>query len=163
MFRDYPPIGVHRQLLRKYASLEVENADFRKRIVGRDDRIKELEESARTRNGNMRSQADLHKSEVERMKAAYESQIETLKASNISEARRRASSKDNRVVKPIRGGGGGHGSPLDASPVEGVGGGGSGEVQWRGSSDVSRGAGKPIEKETAKDDGSLFSRIFWGR
>jgi hypothetical protein len=49
-------VAVHRQLLRKYASLELENAEARKKLALRDERIKQLEVNTRMLAGNMRTQ-----------------------------------------------------------------------------------------------------------
>jgi hypothetical protein len=49
-------VAVHRQLLRKYASLELENAEARKKLALRDERIKQLEDNTRVLAGNMRTQ-----------------------------------------------------------------------------------------------------------
>ena len=47
-------VAVHRQLLRKYASLELENAEARKKLALRDERIKQLESNTRMLANNMR-------------------------------------------------------------------------------------------------------------
>jgi kinesin family protein 5 len=52
-------VAVHRQLLRKYASLELENAEARKKLALRDERIKQLEVNTRMLAGNMRTQVRL--------------------------------------------------------------------------------------------------------
>lgn len=57
-------VVVHRQLLRKFASLELENGEFRKKIMLRDERIKQLESNSRGLTGNMRQQAERHVAEL---------------------------------------------------------------------------------------------------
>ena len=57
-------VAVHRQLLRKFAMLELENGEFRKKIQLRDERIRQLENNSRSLTGNMRSQAEKHVAEL---------------------------------------------------------------------------------------------------
>ena len=57
-------VVVHRQLLRKFASMELENSEYKKKIVLRDDRIKQLETSGRALVGTMRQQAERHVNEL---------------------------------------------------------------------------------------------------
>ena len=57
-------VAVHRQLLRKFASLELENGELRKKLVLRDDRIKLLEVNAKGLTSSMRQQAERHIAEL---------------------------------------------------------------------------------------------------
>lgn len=57
-------VAVHRQLLRKFATLELENSEYKKKIQLRDERIRQLEGSTRTMTGNMRQQAERHIAEL---------------------------------------------------------------------------------------------------
>jgi kinesin family protein 5 len=57
-------VAVHRQLLRKFASLELENSELRKKLVLRDERIKQLETNAKGLTANLRQQAERHISEL---------------------------------------------------------------------------------------------------
>ena len=57
-------VAVHRQLLRKFASLELENGELRKKISLRDERIRQLEQNSRSLTANMRLQAERHVSEL---------------------------------------------------------------------------------------------------
>ena len=68
-------VGVHRTLLRKYATLELESAELRKKISLRDDRIAQLEATARTRNANLRMQAATHLREMSRLRSIHERQL----------------------------------------------------------------------------------------
>lgn len=61
-------VAVHRQLLRKFASLELENIEAKKRIQLRDERIRQLETNARTVSGNMRQQAERHVAELSNLR-----------------------------------------------------------------------------------------------
>ena len=57
-------VAVHRQLLRKFATLELENVEYKKKIQLRDDRIKSLESGSKLATGNMRQQAERHVAEL---------------------------------------------------------------------------------------------------
>ncbi len=57
-------VAVHRQLLRKFASLELENGELRKKLVLRDERIKQLEANAKGLTTTLRQQAERHISEL---------------------------------------------------------------------------------------------------
>lgn len=61
-------VAVHRQLLRKFASLELENVEFKKKTQLRDERIRQLEGSSRGMIGNIRSQAERHVSELTQLR-----------------------------------------------------------------------------------------------
>lgn len=51
---------VHRQLLRKYASVELEVSESKKKLTLRDERIKQLEAGGRTLMGSMKQQGERH-------------------------------------------------------------------------------------------------------
>lgn len=57
-------VAVHRQLLRKFASLELENSELRKKLLLRDERIKHLETNSKVLTGNLRQQAERHITEL---------------------------------------------------------------------------------------------------
>jgi kinesin family member 5 len=57
-------VAVHRQLLRKFGTLELENTDLKKKMQLRDDRIKQLEDNSRALVNNVRLQAEKHLAEV---------------------------------------------------------------------------------------------------
>lgn len=57
-------VAVHRQLLRKYASLELENGELRKKLVLRDERITQLELNAKSLTSNIRQQAERYIAEL---------------------------------------------------------------------------------------------------
>lgn len=61
-------VAVHRQLLRKFATLELENNEAKKRIQLRDERIRQLETNARTVSGSMRQQAERHVAELSNLR-----------------------------------------------------------------------------------------------
>jgi predicted nucleic acid-binding Zn-ribbon protein len=57
-------VAVHRQLLRKFASLELETVELKKKTQLKDDRIKQLEGSSRGLISNIRQQAERHVAEL---------------------------------------------------------------------------------------------------
>lgn len=66
-------VAVHRQLLRKFASLELENGELRKKITLRDERIRQLEHNSRAVTVQMRSQAERHISELTNLRDQIQS------------------------------------------------------------------------------------------
>ena len=94
-------VAVHRQLLRKYASLELELGESKKRLALRDDRIKQLEGNTRMLAGNMRAQAERHVQELSRLRDQV-SQLQDRQAGAASGDR---ASSDLGAIRPIRGGG----------------------------------------------------------
>jgi kinesin family protein 5 len=89
-------VVVHRQLLRKFASLELENGEFRKKITLRDERIKQLENNSRGLTGNMRQQAERHVAELTNLRE----QIQILRTEHMQ----RMEAKEHQVAAPVRGG-----------------------------------------------------------
>ena len=61
-------VAVHRQLLRKFATLELENNEAKKRIQLRDERIRQLEFNSRSVSGTMRQQAERHVAELSNLR-----------------------------------------------------------------------------------------------
>lgn len=57
-------VTVHRQLLRKFTSLELENGELKKKISLRNERIKQLEVNVRKMTGKLRIQIERHVSEL---------------------------------------------------------------------------------------------------
>ncbi|KAJ1425065.1 hypothetical protein B484DRAFT_432181 [Ochromonadaceae sp. CCMP2298] len=57
-------VAVHRQLLRKFASLELESVELKKKTQLRDERIRQLEASGRGMISNIRVQAEKHLGEL---------------------------------------------------------------------------------------------------
>lgn len=57
-------VTVHRQLLRKFTSLELENGELKKKISLRNERIKQLEVNARKMTSKLRIQIERHISEL---------------------------------------------------------------------------------------------------
>lgn len=116
-------VAVHRQLLRKYASLELELAEAKKKIALRDERIKQVEANNRIMAGNMRLQAEKHVEELTHLRdqiadfrGAQRSHFEAQMLQNAETAAALSSSviktvrggsmySDNNVIRPIRGGG----------------------------------------------------------
>ena len=61
-------VAVHRQLLRKFASLELESVEMKKKIQLRDERIRQLESNSKGMIGNIRQQAEKHMTELSNMR-----------------------------------------------------------------------------------------------
>ena len=57
-------VAVHRQLLRKFASLELETVELKKKTQLKDERIKQLEGNSRGLISNIRQQAERHVAEL---------------------------------------------------------------------------------------------------
>ena len=57
-------VAVHRQLLRKFASLELESSEVRKKLTLRDERIHQLEDHARSSTAHVRDQSERHVAEL---------------------------------------------------------------------------------------------------
>lgn len=95
-------VTVHRTLLRRYATLELEIAESRHKLSLRDERIKQLESNARARNANMRMQAALHINEISRLRQAHAREVEALKIRTSSPRSQQRLSQ--HIIKPIRGG-----------------------------------------------------------
>ena len=75
-------VAVHRQLLRKFASLELENNELRKKLLLRDERIRQLETNAKALTQNLRQQADRHISELTTLRE----QIQEMKIEHLQKA-----------------------------------------------------------------------------
>lgn len=84
-------VAVHRQLLRKFASLELENNELRKKLLLRDERIRQLESNAKALTQNLRQQADRHISELTTLRE----QIQEMKIEHLQKA------EENRQNAPI--------------------------------------------------------------
>eukprot|EP01038_Epipyxis_sp_PR26KG_P007193 gene7193-9811_t len=108
-------VAVHRQLLRKFASLELENSELKKKTVLRDERIKQLEGNAKGLIGNIRQQAERHVSEltnlreqIQNLKAEHELRLENFKQDGANQSQARTVNARGVVQhqKTVRGGGG---------------------------------------------------------
>ena len=108
-------VAVHRQLLRRFASLEIESSDSRKKILLRDERIKQLEGNSRGLSASVRQQAEKHATEL----TSLRQQILELRAEHMQRLEMRALEREtsqNKGPKIVRGKGGGHkqsGTPPD--------------------------------------------------
>lgn len=120
-------VAVHRQLLRKFATLELEANDLKKKTMLRDERIKQLEGNSKTLVSNIRQQAERHVSElasvkesIQMLKNEYEHRVEELKRMGDDVVLSSPQGKGNIkvVVKPkmLRGGGGLNRSFYQESP-----------------------------------------------
>lgn len=109
-------VAVHRQLLRKYASLELELSEAKKKLVLRDERIKQVEANNRIMAGNMRAQAEKHVEELTHLRdqiadfrgaqrSHFEAQMNKNADANVIKTLRGGSFYNDGVIRPIRGGG----------------------------------------------------------
>uniref|UniRef100_K3WTP4 Kinesin-like protein n=1 Tax=Globisporangium ultimum (strain ATCC 200006 / CBS 805.95 / DAOM BR144) TaxID=431595 RepID=K3WTP4_GLOUD len=109
-------VAVHRQLLRKYASLELELSEAKKKLVLRDERIKQVEANNRIMAGNMRAQAEKHVEELTHLRdqiadfrgaqrSHFEAQMNKSNDANVIKTLRGGSFYNDGVIRPIRGGG----------------------------------------------------------
>ncbi|KAJ0406193.1 hypothetical protein P43SY_000377 [Pythium insidiosum] len=109
-------VAVHRQLLRKYASLELELAEAKKKITLRDERIKQVEANNRIMAGNMRAQAEKHVEELTHLRdqiadfrgaqrSHFEAQLNPTADASVIKTLRGGSFYTEGVIRPIRGGG----------------------------------------------------------
>ncbi|DAZ97813.1 TPA: hypothetical protein N0F65_002483 [Lagenidium giganteum] len=109
-------VAVHRQLLRKYASLELELSEAKKKLILRDERIKQVEANNRIMAGNMRAQAEKHVEELTHLRdqiadfrgaqrSHFEAQMNITNDTNVIKTLRGGSFYGEGVIRPIRGGG----------------------------------------------------------
>ena len=131
-------VAVHRQLLRKFAMLELENGEAKKKIQLRDERIRQLEQSSRSIVGNMRGQAERHVADLthlkEQIQTLRQEQQERMEAASRYQPGGSSSgagvlSSGNKRSTTVRGGhsmtgGGGHHEVGETKTVRGGGGGG---------------------------------------
>ena len=97
-------MSVHRKLLRKFATLELEIAEARHKLALRDERIRQLESQARKHASDMHVQAEIHANELKALRRAHKEALR--KAQRRSETLRKFPSGSQSIVKPIRGKGG---------------------------------------------------------
>uniref|UniRef100_A0AAV1UG35 Kinesin-like protein n=1 Tax=Peronospora matthiolae TaxID=2874970 RepID=A0AAV1UG35_9STRA len=104
-------VAVHRQLLRKYASLELELSEAKKKLALRDERIKQVEVNNRIMAGNMRAQAEKHVEELTHFRdqiadfrgaqrSHFEAQLNHTNAALVATM----GNTDTGVIKTLRGG-----------------------------------------------------------
>uniref|UniRef100_A0AAV1VE09 Kinesin-like protein n=1 Tax=Peronospora matthiolae TaxID=2874970 RepID=A0AAV1VE09_9STRA len=104
-------VAVHRQLLRKYASLELELSEAKRKLALRDDRIRQVEVNNRIMAGNMRAQAEKHVEELTHLRdqiadfrgaqrSHFEAQLNHTNAALMAAM----GSADTGVIKTLRGG-----------------------------------------------------------
>lgn len=101
-------VAVHRQLLRKYAALELDNSEGKKKIALRDERIKQLEANTRSLAINLRSQAEKHVAELSKLRE----QVSLKREEDLHRASRMEAPQDfggSHGVRAVRGGGDGQG------------------------------------------------------
>ena len=99
-------VAVHRQLLRRFAKLELENSDMRKKILLRDERMKQLEGNSRGMSSTLRQTAEKHAQEL----VSLRQQVLELRAEQVqrleSRETERPATKAGGGPKVMRGGGG---------------------------------------------------------
>ena len=71
-------VVVHRQLLRKFGSMELENLEYKKKVSLRDERIKQVEASMRGLMTTMRQQSERHNSELNHLSEQIEVSMKPL-------------------------------------------------------------------------------------
>ena len=103
-------VAVHRQLLRKFASLELENVEYRKKIQLRDERIKTLEGNSKGLTSSMRQQAEMYvlelqnvREQIQLLRSEYNHRVETAGQHQRQEGPRTLRGGDKS--SSIRGGG----------------------------------------------------------
>lgn len=122
-------VSVHRQLLRKFASVELDSGELRKKLGLRDERILQLEGNVRGNNSNMRAQSERHVAELTNLRE----QIRLMKEEHIQRTDQQqhyldlqllASRESTGARRTLRGGQGVT-PAAEGSPGVGSGGGGS--------------------------------------
>ncbi|CAK4617175.1 hypothetical protein LEN26_014691 [Aphanomyces euteiches] len=130
-------VAVHRQLLRKYASLEAEHNEARQKLGLRDERIKSLEANTRLMASNMRLQSEKHLEELSALHVQLAELRKNMVLDTVADDKtttepttaatggmlrrqnslyhRQGSMVGDGVIRPIRGGGRRQ-SALDTSP-----------------------------------------------
>lgn len=122
-------VAVHRQLLRKFASLEADNVEMKKKANLREERIKQLESNSRAHVSNIRTQAEKHVAEIATfreqltiMKREFETKYEALQQKVSQDGGSLIYNSPNKIrtsqPKALRGGGGKNQTNL-VSPMDG--------------------------------------------
>jgi kinesin family member 5 len=171
-------VAVHRQLLRKYASLELELAEAKKKIALRDERIKQVEANNRIMAGNMRLQAEKHVEELTHLRdqiadfrgaqrshfeqfaqSSAATPVESLASSSSSMIKtlRGGSIYTEGVIRPIRGGG-----RRKTSAGSANGGAGPATANTNASSSVQT-AASPSSASAAAASSGFLTRLFGGK
>lgn len=156
-------VAVHRQLLRKYSSLELENGELRKKLLLRDNRIKLLESNAKGLTSNIRQQAERHIAELTDLRESIQ-EMKMEHAQHLESGNAAASAtKHHEGKKIIRGGVhrensdhriGGAGSPKSMR--------GGGKKNSRDRSDSTEESNIDRDSSIGKQAQGLMSRI-WGK
>ncbi len=98
-------VAVHRQLLRKFAALELVNDELNNKMLLRDDRIKQLEENSKQLTVNLRDQSERHVAELTNLRG----QINLIRSEHLHRTEAKSiNAKDDEVSakypRTIRGG-----------------------------------------------------------
>ena len=91
-------VGVHRQLLRKFATSKMNAEEGKRRVAVRDDRIKKLEASNRQITVSLRKQAEKHVEELIRLR----DQISELRGAQEANLQSHGYTEGS-IIKPFRG------------------------------------------------------------
>mmetsp|Transcript_45158 Transcript_45158/g.72346 ORF Transcript_45158/g.72346 Transcript_45158/m.72346 type:complete len:713 (-) Transcript_45158:2281-4419(-) len=120
--RLYQLIAVHKSLLRKYAASEINSAEKEQLLSLKDERIQMLEGRLKSKEYNLKAQAERHALEVEELNLDRQRQVQQLQLEIIKQGKEKTSfgSKalsllhrktvkspghgNQRIVKPLRGG-----------------------------------------------------------
>ena len=149
-------VAVHRQLLRKFATLELDSNDMRKKITLRDERIKQLEGNSRGLTSSMRTQAERHVAELSNLRE----QIQVMRSEHLQrvELARLAIENSGGGGTPLAsGGGGGRAGPRTLRGGAGkvvVGGGGGSSSSPGEQARTVRGGGRGAGQSSEDDDGT---------
>ena len=151
-------VAVHRQLLRKFATLELDSNDMRKKITLRDERIKQLEGNSRGLTSSMRTQAERHVAELSNLRE----QIQVMRSEHLQrvELARLAIENSGGGDTPLAGGVGGGGGRAGPRTLRGgagkvIGGGGGLSSSSPGEqARTVRGGGRGAGQSSEDDDGT---------
>ena len=171
-------VAVHRQLLRKYATLELDSGEQKKKVSLRDERIKQLESNHRGNSATMRQQAERHVAELSNlreqialMRAEDQQRIEQQAHDHQHHSHRHhhkgppralrggagntnAGEEQSSKFRSMRGGGGaasGAGSTFGVNP--------NGDVMSPGGAGGSGDAGSPVVSSGFAALGDMLSRL----
>ena len=108
-------VAVHRQLLRKYGSLEIECGEMRKKLDIRDSRIKQLEGTNRGVSVALRQQAERHAAELTNLCDQVQMVCREVKVTTSPTNKSQNDHTRSTGPRTIRGGGGVHSTPRGAS------------------------------------------------
>merc|ERR1712224_745891 len=92
-------VQVHRTLLHKFATVEIDLSEANHKLALRTERIKNLESNLNLAFENLNAQDTVHKKELNKIRKKHDNQVKLLKL-GIG-----VSAPSGRMVKPLKGGG----------------------------------------------------------